>query len=89
MRLKVMRGTACRLAEVVDEAHRAEQVDGAQVVDACRVVVVAVNREHGQAHVVVRILEVHLPANQTLSLMQLHSGVQAMKTGCQADCCTI
>ena len=58
-----MQRETCRFAEVVDEARGAEQVDGAQVVDARGVVVVAVDGEHRQAHVVARILEVRLPAD--------------------------
>ena len=49
------------LAKVVDEARGAEQVDGADVVDAHRVVVVAVDDEHRQPDVVIRVLEVRLP----------------------------
>jgi len=56
-----MRERTRHLAEVVDQAGGAEQVDSAQVVDPRRVVVVAVDGEHRQPNIVVRILEIRLP----------------------------
>lgn len=59
-----------RLAKVVDELGGGQNVHGRQVLRAGRVVVIAVDRKHGQADVEIGVLKVDAAAHKVLTLVR-------------------
>lgn len=65
--------TATHLPKVVDQAAGGQYVDRAQVLGASGIVVVAVDGEHGQGHIIVGVLVVH-PAALALGCVGVLGG---------------